>query len=105
MGFVTFGKKNAKEIITLLFVVGIIPIAYYSIVIGNLYATIHPQQVSVQSPWGGFTGAVKPNEPLGFFIGILSFAVLTTVWKLSCELLLIIFRCLETYIRKNSIDE
>jgi hypothetical protein len=104
MKFFNFGEKKAKEIIVLLFLFGVIPIAFYCIMIGNLYGTMYSQQTSVPSPYGGFTAATESSGLLGLFVGLLSFVVVTLVWKLICELLLIIFRCLEVYIRKNSGD-
>jgi hypothetical protein len=105
MTFFSLGEKKAKEIILFLFIIGIIPIAYFCIMLGSITATAYPQQISVPSQYGGFTGATESNGLLGFFVGILSFVVAVVVWKLLCELLLIIFRCLEVYISKNSIDE
>lgn len=105
MTFFSLGEKKAKEIILLLFIMGIIPIAYYCIMFGSITAATYPQQITVPSQYGGFTGTTESNGLLGFFVGVVSFVVAVVVWKLLCELLLLVFRCLEVYISKNSIDE
>ncbi|MFP3387870.1 hypothetical protein [Brevibacillus sp. SIMBA_040] len=103
--FFEFGEKTAKEIIRMLFFVGMVPIAFYAIVIGRIAALAFLTERWVPSSYGMYTSVMETNYLLGFLTAVIVFIVGIILWKLICELILLIFRSLEVYIQKNSNPE
>ena len=103
--FFEFGENTAKEIIRLLFYIGMIPIAFYAIVIGRMAALTFLAEKWVPSSYGMYTSVMETNYFLGFLTAVIVFIVGIILWKLFCELILLIFRSLEVYIQKNSKAE
>ncbi|MGG1663937.1 hypothetical protein [Brevibacillus sp. NRS-1366] len=100
--FFDFEKKPVKEIIRLLFLIGNVPIAIYAISIGRMAAITFLVQKMVPANYGMYTSAMETNYLLGFVVAVIVFGVAVMLWKLVCELLLLIFRSLELYIQSNS---
>lgn len=86
--------RNSKEIISLLYKVVIIPILYNSYIIAKLLYINNTYQKTISLTKNGqrlFTDKLVNNLPLGIIGGIVSFIILITIWKLFCELLIILF--------------
>ena len=103
--FFEFGEKTAKEIIRLLYFIGMVPIAFYAIVIGRIAALTFLTERWVPSSPGMYTAEIETNYFLGFVTAVIVFIVGIILWKLFCELLLLIFKSLEVYIQNNSKAE
>ncbi len=87
-----FGNVSVHEIFSAVFILGLIPIA-----ILNFYAV--------------FSGRLAGNGNIYYgvisllyllFISVFLTLISAAAWKIICELLFLIFRSLEVYIRKNS---
>lgn len=101
-----FGNITAKKAITILFYLGSIPLIISSIMIGRyIYLTneYHKGITYIENGTRWYTEARVNNLPLGVLSGIVYFVVGIFTWKIICELLMIIFRCFETYLQKNKI--
>ena len=104
--FYKFGETTAKKAISALFFIGLLPLLFTSILFGNyLYLTnMYSKSISFMrdgQKW--YTSEQVNNLPLGFLGGFVFFIVIVLVWKILCELLIIIFRAIETYTQKNKI--
>src|SRR5689334_16444788 len=100
--FFSLGKKTAKETLQLLYFVGFIPLLLIAFLFGKVISSVFLIESSVPTGNGWYTGAMTPNYSLGGFVGIVSFVTMAVIWKLLCELLLLVFNSLEVYIRKNN---
>jgi uncharacterized membrane protein SirB2 len=103
-----FGNITAQRAITILFYSGIIPLFISSIMFGkNIYLTNKYLKVISYIQNGAERSAQYEanNLPLGIFLGSIYFVVGVIMWKIICELLIIIFRCFETYVQKNKRDQ
>ena len=99
-----FGKISAQKAISALFYVGLLPVLITSIIAGRLVYmnSTYMKGVSyLQDGQKWYTEKAVNNGPLGFLTGVALFIIQVLVWKITCELLIIIFRCFETYVRKN----
>jgi Zn-dependent protease with chaperone function len=94
----TLGHVNPKMLLTVLFLVGIVVIIYYSVIFGIYIASTNTYTTSVETSQGMYSAIQSPNGGLGFIAGLLLFVVLTVIWRVSCELLLLIFGALKAYI-------
>ena len=86
--------RNSKEIISLLYKVVIIPILYNAYLIGKVLYLNNTYQKAISLTKNGqqwYTDEIVNNLPLGIIGAIVSFIVLITIWKLFCELLVILF--------------
>jgi hypothetical protein len=102
-----FGETTAKRAISALFYLGLFPLFFTSILFGKyLYLTNTYEKAIwfIENGQKMYTSALVNNQPLGFLGGLVFFVVTALVWKVLCELLIIIFRAIETYIQKNLIQ-
>lgn len=114
--FNSFGRISAQKAITALFYLSIVPYIIAAVFFGkflymtNTYLRDIPymegaaQNAADNSPLSALrvTQVTVNNLPLAIIGGILFFIFSVLIWKAVCELLVILFRCLETYIRKNA---
>ena len=99
-----FGNITAQSAIVTLFYLGIMPLALSSFFVGkNIYLTNqYLKDISyLENGMQWYTQTEVNNLPLGLFMGIAIFLFGVLTWKIICELLIIIFRCFETYVQKN----
>lgn len=88
------GRIEAVTLISILFYTGIIPIVFKSIGFGkNVFLNNTYQIIVKEGEW--FTGKEVNNLSLGIFQGILHFIISIIIWKIVCEILLIILRYFE----------
>lgn len=102
-----FGKTTAQQAITALFFLGIIPELFASILFGRflyLSNTYYKGISFLQNGMKTFSEREVNNLPLGVLGGIAFFIVTVLLWKVICELLIIIFRVIETYTQKNKVQ-
>jgi hypothetical protein len=101
-----FGEITAKRAISILFFLGLLPILFTSILFGK-YLYISNTYLKgiwfMQDGQQSYTEKYVNNLPLGIFGGFLFFIVTVLVWKILCELLIIIFKAIETYTQKNKV--
>ncbi|QWU15321.1 hypothetical protein SAMN04487895_10815 [Paenibacillus sophorae] len=100
-GILSLGQIQPKILVTILFYAGIITIIYWSIPFGRYISITNKYMKSVQITEGMYTGVAVENRFLGIIAGIIFFLILSVVWKVFCELLLLIFVAFRTYINKN----
>lgn len=89
-----FGEMPLKSIITYLFEIGCIIIAYKAFLWGKaIYlSTYYEKEISyIKNNQSWYTTEMTNNLPLGIAGGIVYFIVISVAWKLICELLYIIF--------------
>lgn len=89
-----FGEAKLKTIITNLFCMGCVLIAYKAFIFGKeIYlANFYFKSIKyVQNGQRIYTEREVNNLPLGIFGGVIYFIVILLIWKLVCELLYIIF--------------
>ncbi|WFD08661.1 hypothetical protein [Tepidibacter hydrothermalis] len=100
--FLRFKPDNAFNLIENLFDIGIFFLIPPSFFIGKFIAITFPATVKVpsQNP-GYFTFTSKPNIFLGFIGSLVSFYLFLILWKITCQLVYIIFRALEKYIESK----
>jgi hypothetical protein len=101
-----FGETTAKRAVSILFFLGLFPMLYKSIFFGRyLYLTnSYLKSISfLQNGQNVHSGYLVNNLPLGILGGFVLFIVMVLMWKVLCELLIIIFRAIETYTEKNKI--
>jgi hypothetical protein len=92
--FLKFGNTGSYELVLVLFYIGIIPIAYKCIQFGKWVYLNNTYQITVkQGDW--FTGKEVNHLPLGIFQGVILFIVSIIIWKIICEMLLIVLKYFE----------
>lgn len=95
-----FGKITVKEIFKTVFILGLIGIIIQSI-IGIFIAN------NVISKWLSHFASkgtiIEPGLILSAPFSIIISLVFIILWKITCELLYLIFCTLETYIKKNQL--
>ncbi len=99
-----FGNITAKRALAILFYLGLAPFFISSILFGKYIYVTNQYTKDILYSENGIqihTGAVVNNLPLGVFLGVVYFIFGVLIWKIICELLIIIFRCFETYVEKN----
>ncbi|HYF81877.1 MAG TPA: hypothetical protein VEB00_02455 [Clostridia bacterium] len=102
--FLDFGKTGASRIAKNLFWVGTVLSAISSFLFGKfLYMTnTYDKAISfIQDGQRWFTSKPVNNFPLGVGGAIVSFIISIVVLKVTCEVLYLIIRCMETYLEKN----
>lgn len=87
-----FGSVSVQDIFAAVFILGLIPI-----VILNFYTVFSNMAAGGLSIYYN-AGSILYLLLITAFFTLISIAV----WKIICELLFLIFRSLEVYIRKNS---
>ncbi|SHH81757.1 DUF4282 domain-containing protein [Desulfosporosinus lacus] len=104
MSFFKLGEMVSYKAISILFYVGFIPLIAQSYMLGkNIYET-NTYSKSIQVNQNGqiwLTGQEVNNIPLGILGGLVSFIVTMIIWKIICELLIIVFRYFEAGTNKN----
>jgi hypothetical protein len=99
-----FGKMGAKIIVGFLFWVGTALSAISSFLFGKfLYMTntYDKDILFMQNGQQWYTSKPVNNFPLGVGGALVSFIISTVVLKIVCEVLYLIIRCMETYLKKN----
>ncbi|WP_088833174.1 hypothetical protein [Paenibacillus tyrfis] len=90
-----FGETPPIRLITVLFYTGWIPIAYKAILFGEEIYRTNTYMATVKE--GYFYTAKAVNDlPKGFVYGVVAFAVAVVIWKIFCEILLIVLRFFES---------
>ena len=100
-----FGNITATKAIRILFYLSIVPFFISSIMFGKyiyLTSTYFKDITFMENDQQMFTQTIVNNLPLAVFLASIYFVLGILIWKIICELLLIMFRCFETYVRKNS---
>ena len=100
-----FGNITATKAISILFYLSIVPFFISSIMFGKyiyLTSTYFKDITFMENDQQMFTQTIVNNLPLAVFLASIYFVLGILIWKIICELLIIIFRCFETYVRKNS---
>jgi len=103
--FSKFGVTTAQNAICALFFIGLFPMAYSSVVFGKyIYLTsmISRETSYKQDGTTFYSLGLVNNSTYGIFAGIAVFIIGMLIWKVFCELFIIVFRAIETYINKNS---
>lgn len=99
-----FGEVSAKKVISFLFFLGIIPLAYNSVLFGKYLYLNNTYEKEIWFKQFGqtvYSSKEVHHLPLGIIGGFIFFIVMMLTWKVTCELLIIIFRAIETYTQKN----
>lgn len=97
----TLGRKPAEDLIYLLYWTGMIGILYLAVEFGKYIAVIFPYMKIVSRDMSVTTRVATDHVLLGFVAGAIGFGVLFVLWKVCCELLLLIFRSLQKYVGLN----
>ncbi|MDO0824642.1 hypothetical protein [Desulfosporosinus nitroreducens] len=93
------GKTTSFRAITILFYMGLIPLIVPSYFLGNFIYLTNTYFEEVQSIYNGqpiLSFQDINNAPLGVLGGVVTFVVLSILWKVLCELLIILFRYFES---------
>lgn len=100
--FLEFEPDTALNLLKKLFHVGIFFLIFPSFFIGKFIATTFPATVKVptQNP-GYFTFKSEPNFAFGFICSLVAFYFFLMLWKITCQLVYIIFRAFEKYIESK----
>jgi uncharacterized membrane protein YvbJ len=99
-----FGNVKAQRAITILFYLGIIPLFISSIMFGKYIYLTNKYFKDISYMQNGMyysTSSEVNNLPLGIFLGSIFLIIGVLTWKIICELLIIFFRCFETYVQNN----
>jgi hypothetical protein len=97
----TFGETSSNDMLILLFYLGIIPLFLSTFLFSkHIYLTNKYFQNIPQDPQY-FTQIEVNNLPLAVIFGIMYFISGVLIWKIFCELFVIVFRCFETYLKDN----
>ncbi|MDR3599480.1 MAG: hypothetical protein P4L49_03190 [Desulfosporosinus sp.] len=99
-----FGKISAFRAITIIFYLGLLPLIIPSFYMGNfiyLYSTYSTQIETSLNGQPVSTFQDVNNVPLGVIGGVVTFIILSVLWKMVCELLIILFKYFETNTQKN----
>lgn len=103
--FFSLGKTSVKRLISWLFYIGFLPVAYLSYSFGSfIYATNMYNKVISEKNNILVTESAN-NWIVGIIGGIIAFIFYIVLWKIICELLLLIFTYLENRIKQNEINQ
>lgn len=94
----TLGRKPAEDLVHLLFWTGMIGILYLAIEFGKYIAENFPYMKFVSRDLSVTTRVETDNVLLGFVASAIGLAVLFVLWKVFCELLLLLFKSLQKYV-------
>jgi len=95
-------KRAASEILSLMYKAGMIPLMYKSYLFGRYIYINNSYEKDFSFIQNGerlYSSKPVNNVPLGIIGGIILFIILVIIWKLICELLLIILEFFETNIK------
>ncbi|WP_053957469.1 hypothetical protein [Inediibacterium massiliense] len=98
----SFKKDSAFNLLQRLFHIGILPLFLPAFWLGKYFAILFPVDCKVPSENPAFyTFETMPNVLLGIFVSICLLIVSIFIWKIICQILLIIFEALESYINRH----
>ncbi|MCP1305719.1 hypothetical protein [Paenibacillus tyrfis] len=90
-----FGETPPIRLIKVLFYTGWIPIAYKAALFGEEIYSTSTYMTTVKE--GYFDTAKAVNDlPKGIVYGVVAFVVAVVIWKIFCEILLIVLRFFES---------
>ena len=92
-------KRSSIEVLSLVYKVGMIPLLYKAYLFGRylyLNNTYEKGFTFLQDGQTWFSSKPVNNAPLGIVGGIIFFIISIFIWKLGCELFLIMFRYFES---------
>ena len=98
----TLGQMKYKTLITWLYYLGMLGVLYESTVFGQYISITNTVIKSVNTGDGFYTGQPTNNSALGVIAGSICFVLLFVVWKIFCELLLLIFNVLTINTMKRT---
>ena len=101
--FLDFGKMGARRIVEYLFWGGALLSAASSLILGKyiyMTTTYNKGITYFQNGQKWYTEKQVNNLPLGIGGAIASFIISIIFWKLACEILFLIIRCMEKYLEK-----
>lgn len=101
----SFGKMGARRIVGYLFWIGAAASSISSIMFGKyLYLTnTYDKGISfIQNGTTWYTSKPVNHLPLGIGGAVAAFIISIVIWKVACEVLYLIIKCMETYLSKNS---
>ncbi|WP_454192455.1 hypothetical protein [Paenibacillus sp. Marseille-Q7038] len=98
----TLGRKPAENLVYLLFWTGMIGIIYLAIEFGKYIAENFPYMKIVSRDLSVTTRVETDNVLLGFVAGAIGLGVLFVLWKVCCELLLLVFKSLQKYVGSDN---
>jgi hypothetical protein len=78
---------------------------FSSICLGKYFAILFPSQYQVPATQHGFyTFRTGPNVLRGIFIGTCLFIFSIVIWKIICQIFLIILEAFESNTHQNNLD-
>ncbi|MFT9493397.1 hypothetical protein [Anaerosolibacter sp.] len=103
--FLSLKKESALNLLQRLFYIGIITLFFSSIWIGKYIAILFPSQYQVPAAEPGwYTFETGPNVLRGIFMGACLFIISIAIWKIICQILLIILEAFESYTHQKNLD-
>ncbi|GAK40510.1 hypothetical protein TCA2_3000 [Paenibacillus sp. TCA20] len=99
------GDTDYKYLISLVFYAGLAIALYYSYIFGKAVSVLFPTTITESTGFHIYSSVEAPNYVLGMIGGILFFFVCMIIWKLLCELLLLVFESLRIYIDSKKMKE
>lgn len=98
--FFSLGKTSVKKVISCLFFIGFIPVVYSSYSFGMFMYTANTYNKVISEKNNILVTESANNWFIGLVGGIIAFVFYVILWKVICELLLLIFTYLENRINK-----
>lgn len=99
------GESDSKQLITWVFNAGLAIALYYSYIFGKAVSVLFPTTITESTGFHMYSSVEAPNYVLGMIGGILFLFVCMIIWKLLCELLLLVFESLRIYIDSKKMKE
>ncbi|WP_143042151.1 hypothetical protein [Paenibacillus sp. PDC88] len=99
------GESDSKQLVTWVFYAGLAIALYYSYIFGKAISVLLPTTITESTGFHTYSSVEAPNYALGMIGGILFFFVCMIIWKLLCELLLLVFESLRIYIDSKKMKE
>ncbi|MCX7708535.1 MAG: hypothetical protein N2484_01670 [Clostridia bacterium] len=93
-----FGQVSVEEIFKAIFVLGLLPLIGYGFI--GVFA-VNSGLVGILNASSSSGRIFDPGLLFSGFVTFFFLLVAIVVWKLVCELLYLVFRSLEVYIRRN----
>lgn len=98
----TLGRKPAEDLVYLLFWTGMMGVVYNAFVFGK-YVTVNLSLMNtLSSDIYETTSTAGDHVFLGFIAGAIGLVVLFVLWRVRCELLLLLFKSLQKYVGSNN---
>ncbi len=89
-GFFVLGQMTVENIITKLFYIGLVAVAFWAYMFGRYFFSPIILRFITYNKW---VNLIIPY--------IITFAIGLILWKIVCELLIVIFRCFEIYYKSK----